>query len=31
MIFESSGGVYENDFYDEQYEKTYRRYWLDCI
>lgn len=27
-IIEKNGGVYENDYYDEQLNKTYKRYWI---
>ena len=27
-IIEKNDGVYENDYYDEQLNKTYKRYWI---
>ncbi|MBD5156926.1 MAG: GNAT family N-acetyltransferase [Butyrivibrio sp.] len=29
-VIESNGGVYENDYYDINSGKTYRRYWIQC-
>ncbi|MCI8344900.1 MAG: GNAT family N-acetyltransferase [Clostridia bacterium] len=27
-IIENNGGIYENNYYDEQLNKTYKRYWI---
>lgn len=29
-VIESNYGIYENDYYDENSGKTYRRYWIEC-
>ena len=27
-VIENNGGIYENNYYDEQFNKTYKRYWI---
>lgn len=28
-VIENNGGIYENDFYDKEADKIYRRYWIN--
>lgn len=28
-VIENNGGIYENDYYDEKHNKTFKRYWIN--
>lgn len=27
-VIEKNGGIYENNYYDEKLDETYKRYWI---
>lgn len=30
-VIENNGGIYENDFYDKELKKVYKRYWINLL
>lgn len=30
-VIENNGGIYENDFYDKELNKVYKRYWINLL